>query len=161
MKVSVCRPSELNPSEIQRWNSFQRHNGRLGSPFLTPEFAMVMSEFRRDARLAVIEDGGKITGYLAFERNRWGIGRALCYAPSDVQGLVHAPGYEWNGAELLAGCGLTLWKFDHLISDQVECFAPQHAALRPAPMVDLSAGWENWIARKKSDKRIKKIREHE
>jgi len=161
MKVSVCRPSELNACELQRWRSFQRQTERLGSSFLTPEFAVVMSECRPDQRLAVIEEGGKISGYFCFERSRLGIGRAFCYGLSDIQGVVHAPDYEWSGAKLLEACGLATWKFDHLISDQVQCFAPQHTALRASPIVDLSTGWENWISRKKSNRRIKKIREHE
>ena len=161
MKVSVCRPSELNVAEIERWRSFQRSSNALGSPFLTPEFAIVMSELRPDAQVALLEEGGGVTGYFMFESNRLGVGRAFCYGLSDAQGVVHAPEYEWSGAELLEACNLAVWEFDHLISDQVRCFAPQVSALRYSPIVDLSGGWDNWISRKQSTKRIKKVREHE
>jgi len=162
MKVSVCRPSELNAAEVQRWRWFQRQTERLGSPFLTPEFAILMSERRPDQRVAVIEDSGEIAGYFCFERSRWGVGRAFCYGLSDAQGVVHAPGYEWNGAELLESCGLDVWTFDHLIPDQVQCFAPgRRIALRSSPIADLSAGWDNWLARKKSNDRMREIRRHE
>jgi CelD/BcsL family acetyltransferase involved in cellulose biosynthesis len=161
MKVSICRPSELSVAEVERWRSFQRNSKTLGSPFLTPEFAIVMSEHRPDVKLALLEDGDGVAGYFVFERHRLGIGRAFCYGLSDVQGVVHAPEYEWSGAELLEACRLTVWEFDHLISDQVRCFAPQDVALRYSPIVDLAGGWDNWISRKKSTKRIKKVREHE
>src|SRR5262249_1624256 len=158
MKVSVCRPSELDASEVERWRSLQRQTERLRSPFLTPEFAIVMSERRPDQRLAVIEDGGEISGYFCFGRGRWGIGRAFCYGVSDAQGVVHAPRYEWNGAELLDACGVDVWTFDHLIPDQVQCFAPgRRIALRASPMADLSAGWENWTAGRKSNERMRAI----
>lgn len=121
-----------------------------------------MSEGRPDQRLAVIEDGGEISGFFGFERSRWGIGRAFCYGLSDVQGIVHAPGYEWNGVALLEACELDVWNFDHLIADQVQCFAPgRWTTYRASPIVDLSAGWESWIARKKSNQRIKDIQRRE
>src|SRR5262249_22223176 len=78
-----------------------------------------------------------------------------------MQGLVHAPGYEWDGLELLEACGLAVWEFDHLISEQVRHFAPREYSPRTSPVVDLTDGWENWIARKKASRRIKRSREQE
>lgn len=161
MKASLCRPSELNTSDLQLWHSFQRATGALAGPFLTPEFACVMSERRSDMRLAILEEGGKVVGFFPFERNALGIGRAFCYGLSDMQALVHAPGYAWDGVELLEACGLAVWEFDHLIAEQVRHFAPQECAPRASPVVDLTDGWENWIARKKASRRIGRSREQE
>lgn len=63
MKATICRPLELGIAEIDLWRSFQHANGTLASPFLTPEFACVMSEGRPDINLAILEDGGKIVGF--------------------------------------------------------------------------------------------------
>src|SRR5262245_32440968 len=78
-----------------------------------------------------------------------------------MQAVVHAPGYAWDGAELLEACGLAVWEFDHLIAEQVRYFAPQEYAPRASPVVDLTDGWDNWIARKKTSRRIKRSREQE
>src|SRR5215510_8765119 len=161
MKASLSRPSELNISDLGLWHSFQRATGALAGPFLTPEFACVMSERRSDMRLAILEEGGKVVGFFPFERNALGIGRAFCYGLSDMQAVVHAPGYGWDGMELLEACGLAVWEFDHLIAEQVHRFAPQDYAPRASPVVDLRDGWENWIARKKASRRIKRSREQE
>jgi CelD/BcsL family acetyltransferase involved in cellulose biosynthesis len=161
MKASVCRPSDLNASDLQLWHSFQSATNALAGPFLTPEFAGVMSERRSDMRLAVLEEGGRVVGFFPFERNALGIGRAFCYGLSDMQAVVHAPAYEWDGMELLEACGLAVWEFDHLIAEQVRRFAPQECAPRASPVVDLRDGWENWIARKKASRRIKRSKEQE
>jgi CelD/BcsL family acetyltransferase involved in cellulose biosynthesis len=161
MKASICRPSELGSQELDLWRSFQRATDALASPFLSPEFALVMGAHRPDISVAVLEDGGRIAGFFTFERRGPGLGRSLCYGLADNQALVHAPGYEWSGAALLEACRLAMWEFDHLVGDQVRHFAPQDVALKVSPIVDLSDGWQSWIARKSGSKRIKKIRAHE
>src|SRR5262249_40978806 len=128
---------------------------------LTPEFVRGMSEQRPQLQLAILEEGGKIAGFFPFERNALGIGRAFCYGLSDVQAVVHAPGYEWAGTELLEACGLALGEFDHLIAEQVRCFAPQKYSSRASPVVDLTRGWEHWIANKRSSTRIRRSKEYE
>src|SRR5262245_58443177 len=161
MTASLCHPLELNAGDVALWHSFQRATNALAGPFLTPEFAHAMSEQRTDMRVAILEDGGKAVGFFPFERNAFGIGRAFCYGLSDMQAVIHAPGCEWDGVELLQSCGLAVWEFDHLIAEQLRHFAPQDYAPRASPVVDLTDGWENWIARKKSSRRIKRSREQE
>lgn len=161
MKVSVCRPSELNASDLELWHSFQRATDALASPFLTPEFVCAMSEQRPDMKLAILEDGGKVAGFFPFERHAFGIGRAFCYGLADMQAVVHAPGYAWDGVELLEACGLAVWEFDHLHAEQVRHFAPQECTPRASPAVDLADGWEAWIARKKPSRRLRRSREQE
>jgi hypothetical protein len=63
MKVSVCRPSELNASDLELWHSFQCATDTLAGPFLTPEFVCAMSERRSDMRLAILEEGDKVVGF--------------------------------------------------------------------------------------------------
>src|SRR5262249_24971763 len=161
MKAFLCRPTELNTGDVALWHSFQRATHGLAGPFLAPEFACAMSEHRSDMRLAILEDGEKVVGFFPFERKAFGIGSAFCYGLSDMQAVVHAPGYEWDGVELLEACRLVVWEFDHLIHEQVRHFAPQEHTPRMSPVVDLTDGWENWIARKKASRRIKRSREQE
>jgi CelD/BcsL family acetyltransferase involved in cellulose biosynthesis len=67
-----------------------------------------------------------------------------------LQGLVHTGGLEWEPADLLAGCGLAVCEFDVLLADQREGFGPFRAAPEPAPFVDLSSGWEQWLRNKRA-----------
>jgi CelD/BcsL family acetyltransferase involved in cellulose biosynthesis len=157
LKISICKPDELGNIELDLWRSFQHQNRALQNAFLTPEFACVMSKRQPKIKVAVVENGGKIIAFFAFERLGFGVGRALCYGMSDAQGIVHAPDAELNGTELLAACGLDIWEFDHLISCQLPFFSPQKFLLRGSPVVDLTHGYDIWFSRKKSEKHIKQI----
>ncbi len=113
---------------------------------------------RENVRVAVIEVGHHVVAYFPFERLRFGIGRALGYGVSDVQGVVHAPSFEWDGRELLQACGLVAWEFDHLVGSQVQCFAPDHVVHKAVPIVDLRAGWDAWAkGTKKGHRRLRQI----
>jgi CelD/BcsL family acetyltransferase involved in cellulose biosynthesis len=113
--------------------------------------------------VAVVEDGGEVVGLFPFERGWGGVGRALAYDVSDYQGVVHAPGLDWHGPDLLRACRLHVWEFDHLVGSQVDRFGPQELEHRASPVIDLSAGWEAWHAgrRAASRSRMKKARSHE
>jgi CelD/BcsL family acetyltransferase involved in cellulose biosynthesis len=161
MKVSLCTPDELGPAEIHTWRKLQWCDDRLASPFLAPEFALVLGRHRDDVRVAVIEDGPSVVGFFAHQRGRLGVGRALGYGLSNLQGVVHAPGLEWQPRDLLAQCGLAVWEFDHLVVDQLKAFGPRHAALAPAPFIDLSPGWDEWLrAKRAASSTVKKVQQN-
>src|SRR5689334_11411149 len=101
MQISVARPNELGSGEIAAWHSMQRQTPSLGNPFLSPEFAIAVGKFRPDARIAVLADGPTITGFFPFQRRRFGIGVPIAAGLNDCQGLIHAPGMEWDARELL------------------------------------------------------------
>ncbi len=163
MPTTVCRLEDLGPAELDRWSRLQRGAPDLHSPFLRPEFAVAVGRGRPDARVAVVEDGGEVVALFPFERGWAGIGRALAYDVSDYQGVVHAPGFEWHGPELLRACGLHVWEFDHLVGAQVDRFAPHELERRASPVIDLREGWEAWYAQRRaaSRSRMKKARNHE
>jgi CelD/BcsL family acetyltransferase involved in cellulose biosynthesis len=163
VRTTVCRLDELGPAEVDRWSRLQRGTPALHSPFLRPEFALAVGRRRPDARVAVVEDGGEIVAFFPFERSRSGIGRALAYDVSDYQGVIHAPGFDWHGPELLKACGLAVWEFDHLVGEQVDRFAPRELERRASPVIDLSEGWDAWYAGRRavSRSRMKKARSHE
>jgi CelD/BcsL family acetyltransferase involved in cellulose biosynthesis len=148
MRVTISRPDELGPAELARWRELQRGNAELANPFLAPEFALVLARHRRDVRVAVLEDGPEIVGFFAYQRGRLGVGRALGYGVSNLQGLVHAADLEWEPAGLLERCGLSVFEFDELVAGQCEQFVPRRATLEAAPVIDLSPGFDSWLRTK-------------
>ncbi|HUB40230.1 MAG TPA: GNAT family N-acetyltransferase [Streptosporangiaceae bacterium] len=141
MRVTVCRPDEIGPAEIRAWQQMQRDTPSLGSPFLSAEFARAAGRFRPAVRVAVLADGPQIAGFFPFEQRRLGAGAPLCGLPGTfVQGLVHVPGADWNAQDLLRGCGLSAWQFDHLLASQ-HPFANYQAATAPSAVMDLSDGY--------------------
>ena len=139
MQISVVRPSELGPGEIARWHSMQRQSNSLANPFLCPEFAVAIDRFRTDARVAVLTDGSGIEGFFPFQRRSFGIGVPIGAGLTDCQGLIHAPGLEWDARELLLRCRLSAWQFDHLVEGQWP-FEHYAATVAPSPVIDLTDG---------------------
>lgn len=162
MNVSVCVPADLGEPELARWRKIQREDEAFASPFLSPEFAVAVGHHRKDVRVAVVEDAGQIVGFLPFHWHRRGIGQALGYGLSNAQGFVHSAGYEWQAGELLTKCGLAVWEFDNLVGQQALRFDGRHAKLGPAPYIDLSHGWNDWIdTKRKASRAVKTVLKHQ
>ena len=124
----------------------QRATPSLANPFLSPEFAMAVGRFRPGARVAVLTEGQSITGFFPFERRRLSTGAPICGWITACQGVIHAPGAEWDPQELLRGCRISAWRFDNLIADQ-QPFVAYHSAIVAAPLIDLSDGFEAYYAK--------------
>jgi CelD/BcsL family acetyltransferase involved in cellulose biosynthesis len=118
----------------------------LANPFLSPEFALAVGHFRPNAQIAVLAEGQSITGFFPFERRRLSVGVPICGWLTPCQGLIHAPGVEWDPRELLSRCRLSAWQFDNLIADQ-RPFEPYHAAMALSPMIDLADGFDAYYAK--------------
>ncbi len=143
MPISVVRPAELGAAEINRWRSFQDRTDLLANPFLSPDFAIAVGRHRPGARVAVLYNGPDITGFLPFERRGLGLGTPIAAGLTDLQGLVHAPGADWDPRALLKACGVSAWQFDHLVASQKPFERYQHA-LMPSPVIDLTQGYDTY-----------------
>src|SRR5277367_1107867 len=118
MHISLIRPDELGPSEIQAWHSMQLAANSLINPFLCPEYSVGVGEVRSAARVAVLTEGSRILGFFPFERRKFGAGAAIGAGLNNCQGLIYALDAEWDARELLKACGLSTWQFSRLTQDQ-------------------------------------------
>jgi len=140
MQISVAVPGELGQAEISAWHRMQAQNSSLANPFLSPEFAIAAGRHQPGTRVAVLTDGPAIAGFFPFERRALGLGVPIVDGLTDAQGLVHAPGVDWDPPALLRACQVSRWKFDHLVADQ-RPFQPYFCALVPSPVIDLTDGF--------------------
>jgi CelD/BcsL family acetyltransferase involved in cellulose biosynthesis len=124
----------------------QRATPSLANPFLSPEFAIAAGHDRPNAQVAVLNEGQSLVGFFPFERRRLGLGVPIGGRLSHYQGLVHAPGADWDPRELLRGCQLSAWQFDNLVVGQ-QPFKPYHAAAGPSPIIDLTDGFDDYYAK--------------
>ncbi|HTT51423.1 MAG TPA: GNAT family N-acetyltransferase [Streptosporangiaceae bacterium] len=144
----MIRPSELGPAEVTAWHAMQRGSAALGNPFLSPEFTQAAGRHRPDARVAVLTEGGRLAGFLPFEKHRFGVGVPIGAGLTDCQGLVHEPGLAWDPRDVLRGCGLSVFAFDHLaVAAAQQPFRPYLAATAPSPVIDLADGWAAYQAK--------------
>lgn len=124
----------------------QQATPSLGHPFLSPEYAIAVGRFRPESRVAILTDGRRTIGFFPFEKRRLGVGVPISGWLSAYQGVVHAPGAQWDARELVRGCGLGAWQFDNLIADQAP-FDPYHSTIDPAPAIDLTEGFDAYYAK--------------
>lgn len=159
MKVTVVRPGDLGEAEVALWRDLQLSTPTLDNPFLSIEFALAVDRLRSYARVAVVEDAGKVVAFLPFERHSFGIGKPLGSWLTTCHGLIAEPGLELCGRTLLRACGLSVFDFDHMVAGQ-PTFAPFESAVRPVPIMDLTSGFETYVAhvREHSPKNYKTIR---
>lgn len=145
MKVAVIRPDELGENEFAIWHGFQRATPSLANPFLAPEFTVAVGRLRPRSYVAVLSEGSEIIGFFPFERSPLGSGIPIGGGIADCQGVVHAPGVNWDPHELLRSCGLAVWQFDHLVDGQ-KPFEPYEVVRAPSPVMDLSDGFDAYYA---------------
>jgi CelD/BcsL family acetyltransferase involved in cellulose biosynthesis len=144
MKTSVCLPGELGSAELDRWREMRAHRPDLDSPFLAPEFAIAVGRCRPEARVAIAEDGGQIVAIFPFERRRFGLGVPIGAGLSDYQAVMCDPLIDVDVCDLLAGCGLQAWSFDHLVATQRPMCAP-NAREVDSPFIDISEGFDAYF----------------
>ncbi len=158
MRIEHFPAAELTPELLSAWSRLQQADRSLESPYFRPEFTQAVAAVRGDVEVAVLEEGGEPVGFFPFQRAHGGMGRPVGGRMSDFQGVIVQKGVEWNAEELIRGCGLTAWDFDHLLVSQ-QAFAPHHATVKQSPFMDLSDGFEAFYGerRKAGSVSIKKF----
>ncbi|MBB5773830.1 CelD/BcsL family acetyltransferase involved in cellulose biosynthesis [Nonomuraea jabiensis] len=120
---------------------------------------MAMDRLRDYVRVAVISDGSGIVGFFPYERHSFGIGKPLGGFLTTCHGLIAGPDLKLDAKALLRACKLSVFDFDHLVAGQ-PTFAPYEQDVRPAPVMDFTAGYDAWIEQVKtnSPKNLKTVR---
>jgi CelD/BcsL family acetyltransferase involved in cellulose biosynthesis len=146
MQVTVVRPGDLGPSEADLWAKFQRSSPVMSSPFLSLTFAQVVGRFRPAARVAVVEDGGKIEAFLPFERAALAMGVPIGHPMNDLHGFIGS-GAPIDARLVVRRAGLRGWRFAHAPAEQ-RALAPFHynRLTVQAPVIDLSNGYHSYLS---------------
>jgi CelD/BcsL family acetyltransferase involved in cellulose biosynthesis len=144
MNVRVLSPAHLTVDHMTAWAQMQTEDPALDSPFFRPEFTQSVAAVRDDVEVAVLEDGGRPVGFFPYQRDRGDIGRPVGGYMSDFQGPILEAGRECSPRELIRGCGLRAWHFDHLVSHAR--FQPFHWLTAASPYMDLSRGFDAYRA---------------
>lgn len=139
MQIRTARPSELNHELLAAWSAIQQAEPSLDSPFFRPEFAMAMDSVRRDVFVGILEEAGQPLGFFPYHR-----AKSRCAAPlglqlSGFEGVIAPADFVFDVSQLIRGCGLLAWRFDHLPSSQ-RAFEPYVLLRAESPWVDLSGG---------------------
>jgi len=147
VEISIHEPESLSEGLRHAWHRAADESPDYANPFLSPEFAAGIGRYRAGARVAVLREGGDAVGFFPYERNSFGVGRAIGLGLSDCQALVHRPGVTWDTGQLLRACGLSVFEFDHLVAEQ-QPFRRFVTGSFASPVVDLEAGdggYAEWL----------------
>jgi CelD/BcsL family acetyltransferase involved in cellulose biosynthesis len=148
MKVTLVPGRELGSDLVRAWTELQQANPDLASPYFHPEFARIIASVRDDVEVAVIEHGGKVTAFFPFQRESKTVGRAVGHPLSDYHGIICAPNLDFDPLALLRACKLVAWDFDHVLVSQTP-FQPFHQFSETSPIIDLSGGFDRYVAERK------------
>lgn len=146
MRVTVVRPGELGAREAALWKHFQQATPSGASPLLSLGFAQVVDRVRRNARVAVVEDGATIELFLPFELGRARVARPIGWRVAGLQGVVGS-GVPVDLSRVLRLARVRGWRFHHAPVEEA-LLAPHRypGSVTRVPLVDLHDGWEAYLA---------------
>lgn len=161
MRIEVVHPGELGAGEVRAWRALQDHK----SPYLTPDWAKVVGKARPDARVAVIEDGLEIVGFLGVQRPSRFAAMGLGAPIADYQGLVGAADLPVTATALCRALKVGRIDLTH-VPDGQDFFAPFAAGGDGSWLADVRSGVEAWRAAQRvrrpefvrqTDKKLRKL----
>ncbi len=144
-----CKPvTKLSQEEVARWDELRAANPAFASPFFHPRFSQIMGETKGNVDVTVIHHGGEIVGFFPFTRDgKTAIAPGLNF--SGYEGIIHKDGFDVNLSELLKQSGLKAWNFSKLV-DSNPSFGPNLFGSGPSQLIDLTGGFEKYVADKKA-----------
>ncbi len=145
MKIKTVQPSALSGDEIAAWSAIQSRTPQLASPYFRPEFTQAVAAARGTPNVAVMTVAGEPVGFLPFGRTKWNTGIPVGSRLSDFHGVIAPCDTTYDLLEIVRGCGLSSWRFDHLVSTHAE-FKRHAWQMAESPYVDLSQGYDAYSA---------------
>lgn len=143
MHCDLIKAAELDSFLRERWRRIQISNDYLSSPYFCVQFTQATAAVRNDVYVGVICDGNTIVGFFPFHRKRLGTGRPVALGLSDYHGVICEPTFECCATELLRACGLSSWKFDHLLPGQ-SGLSSAVTTWDKSPIIRLEQGLDAW-----------------
>jgi CelD/BcsL family acetyltransferase involved in cellulose biosynthesis len=105
MDVKLKRAKDLTAADLAAWARLRDSAPVYASPFFDPEFTLAVARARDDVFVAVISDGGRVTGVWPHHRRPLGFIRPIAAPLSDWQGPILAADARIDLAEVLAEMG--------------------------------------------------------
>ena len=140
MKYYAIPAREMTSLHIARWTEIHKMYPLYASPYFHPGFTLAAAAVRNETFVGIIENKGVCEGFFPFHRSRGGIARPIGLGLSDYHGVVISPDLDWSAEELMRGCRLKRWEFDHLLAAQKQ-FLPYHEKVYESPVIDVSEGF--------------------
>jgi CelD/BcsL family acetyltransferase involved in cellulose biosynthesis len=159
LQVDLVRPDALSDAERRAWAAFAAATPAFASPLLSAGFAELVGGVREDLVVAVVRREGEIVGFLPHHRRPFRFGRPVGAPFSDYHAFVSRPHPAVEAEALLAGMGLSSFRFTGLI-DPYGVFAKADAEHSPSLQIAFDGEGADYLEalRAGSPKRFKNLR---
>jgi CelD/BcsL family acetyltransferase involved in cellulose biosynthesis len=141
LQISIVRGERLTPAHVERWSSIQSADPCFDSPFFRPEYTQLVTSVRSDVEVAVLQRDGEDIGFFPYHRTAAHVACPIGLTKTDFQGVIAGPDAAFTAEQLIRGCRLSAWHFNHLIVTQ-EPFARFHQLVARSPYIDLAHGYD-------------------
>lgn len=146
--ISVLSADQLSESDVARWKEILSASPHLDSPYFQPEFTLAVAKVRHDVEVAVLRDQGAICGFFPYQRGRFGAGSPIGGRLSDFHGLIAEPKQPFSFFDVIQGCGLRTFPFDHLLVQAPSRLVPQ-SHVCGSPYLNMPDGYETYFKTQK------------
>jgi CelD/BcsL family acetyltransferase involved in cellulose biosynthesis len=141
LAVETVKPGRLSDEARSAWRTFRATNESLRSPYFDLRYVLAAGEAAPGAEVAVISRGGRIAGFLPFQR-RGRLVQPLGAPLTDYHGIVAPPNARIDLAEVVAQIGARRFTFSGLVASDEAPAGPQ------SMVADLSEGIDAYLARR-------------
>jgi len=119
----VMRPSELGCAELTVWRELLAAEPSLQRAFFSPSFALACERAHGRAYVAILHEGGRISGFLPFQfKDAWheriALAERIGGSLSDAAGLIARSGLTIGADHLMRLCRIAVLSITHLMEGQ-------------------------------------------
>jgi CelD/BcsL family acetyltransferase involved in cellulose biosynthesis len=107
VRVEITSLCNLSDVLAERWRDLQKLTPEFMSPLLGPDFALLVSRHRPNAKLAIGYLHGQAVAFFAFHPTRSGYVRAIGAPFCDYQAIVSDPALKLSGPQFLESAGIS------------------------------------------------------
>ncbi len=144
--IDTLKPAQLDAACRLLWNQFRATDRVFRSPYFDLRYALVAGDSAPGAEIAVISRGGRVEGFLPFQR-RGRLIQPIAAPLTDYHGVLSRAGAKIDLAGVVAALGARRFRFSGLAGGHG---LPQ-ADTRIAMVADLSRGFDGYLTRRAKD----------
>jgi CelD/BcsL family acetyltransferase involved in cellulose biosynthesis len=145
MRLDCAPAANLTERDWQTWDAIRNDTPGLSSPYFASEFCRAVARCSPDLFVARISVSREVVGFFPFHRSRWSTGWPLAKWLSDYHGLIARDDLAIDLLDLVKGCGLKTFDFDHVPATQ-RSFLRFSRGSSPSHTIDLRAGFDDYVA---------------
>jgi CelD/BcsL family acetyltransferase involved in cellulose biosynthesis len=149
-KVELIEAGDLGASECALWRSLRHGQKDLCSPYFSDHWVKQVALVRDDVKIAtLLQDNGRVAGFLPFQQLRSGIALPVGGALNDYHGVIAKSDYHANFQQIMKQVNVRRFDFFHIPTSQ-KCFSPYSWVKYNSHIIDLSDGLQAYLLQRKN-----------